>query len=83
MNRRSFLAALGVAPIAVAGAASAMPAKRVLDGEILPPLKDVPLDGDQPFIFEGGQLRVNAGRIRSADGRTVLDMGAGSISFFA
>jgi hypothetical protein len=67
MNRRSFLAMLGVAPVVL----PALPeTKQVpLEGEIIPPGKFSPRE------------TVQAGVLRARDGGTVIDFAEGSIRF--
>ena len=85
MKRRSFLAALFAAPMVpvVAKAIEAVPPTDV------PTSEAVDGAGSLPLVFEDGTLKlqsanlnqVTAGIIRTRDGKTVIDLGSGCITF--
>lgn len=84
MKRRSFLAMLGLAPVAAVPAAAAAQTPNEY-------LSEVFRKTDAPFTFENGTAHmnmahlglVNSGAIRNGDGSFAMDLGAGSVSWFS
>lgn len=81
MKRRSFLAMLGLAPAAATSVA--LTPSRALDGEIIPPARDVassiPRAVQARSPRHGRCESITAGKMRSASGDIVFDLSSGSI----
>lgn len=86
MKRRSFLRLLGLAPVVAAAPGLAMPRpespKDIITG--LSAATDPQFIGSEqvshPIVYEGGQFYLNAGSIRSSNGKLVIDMHGGNCS---
>lgn len=81
MKRRAFLRMLGIAPVVAAAPAIAItkpnnPKRLAAGGSVGPSRPTVVGEhpSEHPFIFERGELVINPARLRSRDGKMVIDM---------
>lgn len=87
MKRRAFLRMLGIAPVvaAVPAIATTRPdnPKRLAAGGSVGLSRPTVMGehpSEYPFIFERGELVINPARLRSRDGKMVIDMSGGVAS---
>lgn len=87
MKRRAFLRMLGIAPVVAAVPAISTtrpdnPKRLAAGGSVWPSRPTVMGEhpSEHPFIFERGELVINPARLRSRDGKMVIDMSGGVAS---